>query len=57
MSRAYGWTPREIADLTIYQMLFYRGMPVPEMGRIKKSEMGEEAFSAWFGHRLPRGVL
>lgn len=56
MSRAYGWTPEQIKKLTVYQMAFYLGMPVPEMGRVKMSEIGEEAFYHWFGRRLPAGA-
>jgi hypothetical protein len=37
LSRAYGWTPAEINQLTIYQAAMYLGVPLAEMGRVRMS--------------------
>jgi hypothetical protein len=37
LSRAYGWTPAEINQLTIYQAALYLGVPPAERGRVRMS--------------------
>ena len=45
-------------ELDMYAVAYYLGFPVPEMGRVRASEIGAEMFMRLLGRaRFPAGAL